>query len=105
MHVYEIYDEKFKVEEIEKDYNHFVFSNPFKGDETLFEVINILVAIAKYECLGVCNTYAHAYAMSMFGTDFFPDNINIFYIFQTKEDYDYGVPRDILWEYKLKGEK
>ena len=96
MKPYKVNQKSFKIEEFVKDYKHIIYSSPFKGDETLEYVMDILVAIASRNVLGVEDTYAYAYAMDIFGVDFFPNNIKIIYTYETKEDYNYGVP-EIEW--------
>ena len=100
----EIIDEPFKVvteflpiKEFDKNYAHCIFRCPFKGNESLIYVMDYLVYVAFFEVLNVADSYAYAYAMSVFGTDFFSRFIEIKYIYETKEDWDYGVPLNVTW--------
>ena len=100
MEVYREIVEPLAIKEYPKDYSHF-YGNPFREEKTAIEVLNLLVRVSKAHILGVEESWAYAYAMAIFGTEFFPKNVEIRYIYETKDDWDYGVPREVIWEYRI----
>ena len=92
MKAYKVVVEKFQEESID-NYKHFRYGNPFYGNEEIQEVMDILIKVARNNVLAVPETYAYSYAMTTFGVNFFNRDIYIFYIYETKLDWDMGVPR------------
>jgi len=98
--VYKIEHRAFELNEYPKDYFHF-YGDPFKGHETELEILSFLVKASAYYVVPVMDLWAYSYAMARFGTEFFSRNIDILYIYPTEESWDYGVPLEVEFEYKL----